>query len=233
MIVGFIVVKRCLDYGELPCRLVAVSKINNAKQVNRLCWHGNCNLSFFKLSNRLLMGISLWFHKIIGYFCEIKSKSIKKTAKILGFSLAGIVLFFALLYMLLQNSNVQQVVARAVVKELAAKLHTKVSVGKVEYKLFNVLSINDLYVEDQQKDTLLFVHEADAHFDFWKFFRNKIIFTSVDIHQLHGNLVVDKNGHSNLDFVIKAFQKPPKQDTTLVEYRIKHFRLHELSLIHI
>ncbi len=173
------------------------------------------------------MGISLWFHKIIGYFCEIKSKSIKKTAKILGFSLAGIVLFFALLYMLLQNSNIQQVVARAVVKELAAKLHTKVSVGKVEYKLFNVLSINDLYVEDLQKDTLLFVGKADAHFDFWKFFRNKIIFTSVDIQRLHGNLVVDKNGHSNLDFVIKAFQKPQKQDTTLVEYRIKRFRLHE------
>ncbi|MFT3752915.1 MAG: translocation/assembly module TamB domain-containing protein [Paludibacter sp.] len=172
------------------------------------------------------MGISLWFHKIIGYFCEIKSKSIKKTAKILGFSLAGIVLFFAMLYILLQNSNIQGLVAQTVVKELAAKLHTKVSVGKVEYKLFNVLSINDLYVEDLQKDTLLFVHEADAHFDFWKFFHNKIIFTSVEINQLHGNLVVDKNGHSNLDFVIKAFQKPQTTDTARVEYRIRRFELH-------
>jgi len=172
------------------------------------------------------MGISLWFHKIIGYFCEIKSKSIKKTAKILGFSIAGIVLFFALLYMLLQNSNIQKAIAQTVVKELAAKLHTKVSVGKVEYKFFNVLSISDLCVEDLQKDTLLFVGEADAHFDFWKFFKNKIIFTSIDIDQLHGNLVVDKNGLSNLDFVIKAFQKPQTTDTTRVEYRIKNFKLH-------
>ena len=172
------------------------------------------------------MGISLWFHKIIGYFCEIKSKSIKKTAKILGFSIAGLVLFFALLFMLLQNSKIQKTIAQVVVKELAAKLHTKVSVGKVEYKFFNVLSISDLYVEDLQKDTLLFVHEADAHFKFWKFFRNQIIFTSIDIDQLRGNLVVDKNGHSNLDFVIKAFQNPQTNDTTRVEYRIKNFKLH-------
>jgi hypothetical protein len=172
------------------------------------------------------MGISLWFHKIIGYFCEIKSKSIKKTAKILGFSIAGIILFFALLYMLLQNSKIQERIARVVVTELATKLHTKVSVGKVEYQFFNVLSINNLYVEDLHKDTLLYIQQVDAHFDFWKFFKNKIIFTSVDINQLHGNLVVDKNGHSNLDFVIKAFQQPQTNDTTRVEYQIKHFKLH-------
>jgi hypothetical protein len=173
----------------------------------------------------LLMPNSLLFHKIIGYFCETKIKSIKKTAKILSFSIAGIVLFFALLYILLQNGKIQNYLAQTIVKELSVKLHTKVSVGKVEYKLFNVLSLNELYVEDLQKDTLLYVKEADAHFNFWKFFKGKIIFTSVDIDQLTGNIVIDKAGHSNLDFVINAFKSPPKADTTHVEYRIKHFKL--------
>lgn len=172
------------------------------------------------------MAISLWFHKIIGYFCQTKSKSIKKTAKILGFSLAGIILFFAMLYILLQNSKIQNYIAQTVVSELSSKLHTKVSVGKIEYKLFNVLSINDLYVEDQRKDTLLFVHKADAHFKFWKFFRGKIIFTAVDINELYGNLFIDKKGNSNLDFVIKALSKPQIKDTARVEYRITHFKLH-------
>jgi hypothetical protein len=172
------------------------------------------------------MSISLWFHKIIGYFCVIKSKSIKKTAKILGFSIAGIVLFFALFYILLQNNKIQNRIAQIVVKELSAKLHTKVSVGHIDYKLFNVLSVNDLYVEDEHKDTLLFIHDADAHFNFWKFFKGKIIFTSIDINQLYGNLVVDKKGKSNLDFVINAFKKPQTNDSTQVEYRIKHFKLH-------
>jgi hypothetical protein len=171
------------------------------------------------------MCISLWFHKIITYFCVIKPKGIKKTLKIVGFSIAGIILFFGILLILFQNNKIQSYIARTVVKELSAKLHTRVSVAKVEYKLFNTMAIGDLYVEDLQKDTLLFVHEADAHFDFWKFFTGKFYFTSIDLNQLYGNLVVDKSGHSNLDFVIKAFQKPPANDTTLIEYRIKKFRL--------
>lgn len=157
------------------------------------------------------MAISLWFHKIIGYFCETKSKSIKKTAKILGFSIAGIFLFFAVLYMLLQTSKIQNYIARVAVKQLSAKLQTKVSVGKIEYKFFNTLSINDVYLEDLQKDTLLYVHNADAHFDFWEFFQGKILFTSVDLNQLHGNLVVDKSGRTNIDFIINAFKNPQKK----------------------
>jgi len=172
------------------------------------------------------MGAPSRFHKIIGYFCVIKSKSIKKTAKILGFSFAGIVLFFALLCILLQNSSVQNRIAQIIVKELSTKLHTKVSIGHVDYKFFNVLSVNELYVEDLHKDTLLYVQDVDAHFNFWQFFKGKIIFTSVDIDQLHGNLVVDKAGHSNLDFIIEAFKKPQTTDTTQVEYRIKHFKVH-------
>jgi hypothetical protein len=171
------------------------------------------------------MCISLWFHKIITYFCVINSKGIKKTLKIVGFSIAGIILFFGILLILFQNSKIQDYIAQAVVKELSAKLHTKVSLGKVEYKLFNTMAISDLYVEDLQKDTLLFVHETDAHFDFWKFFNGKVHFTSIDLDQLYGNLIVDKSGHSNLDFVIKAFQKPPTNDTTVIEYQIKKFRL--------
>ena len=178
------------------------------------------------------MVVSLWFHKIIGYFCQTKSKSIKKTAKIFGFSLAGIILFFALLYMLLQNSKIQNYIAQTVVKELSTKLHTKVSVGKIEYKLFNVLSINNLYVEDQRKDTLLFIQNADAHFKFWKFFSGKIIFTAVDINELYGNLFIDKKGRSNLDFLINAFKSPQTTDTTRVEYRIKHFKLHNATFIY-
>ena len=110
------------------------------------------------------MRFSSHFYKYIGYICVTKFKSIKKTAKIVGFVGAGIVLFFALLYVLLQNSSIQQVIAQNVVKQLSEKLHTKVTVGEINYKLFNVISIDDLYVEDQHRDTLLYVGNADAHF---------------------------------------------------------------------
>ncbi|MDR3652138.1 MAG: translocation/assembly module TamB domain-containing protein [Paludibacter sp.] len=127
--------------------------------------------------------------------------------------------------MLLQTSMMQQFISKTIVTQLAEKLHTKVTIGKIEYTLFNNISLHNLYIEDQQKDTLIFVKQADAHFKFWKFFQGKIIFTSVDLAQLYGNLIIDKNGHSNLDFVIKAFKQPQKKDSTQIEYQIRHFGL--------
>jgi Family of unknown function (DUF490). len=167
----------------------------------------------------------LRYSQIIIYFCVTKFKGIKKTGKILDFSIDGIILFIILLFMLLQTSMMKIAVSNFVVSELSDKLHTKVTVGKIEYRLFDDLVIHDLYVEDQHKDTLLFVSRADAHFKFWKFFQGKVIFTSVELDQLFGNLIIDKTGNSNLDFIINAFKKPATKDTTQVEYRINRFKL--------
>ncbi|MEI8085177.1 MAG: translocation/assembly module TamB domain-containing protein [Paludibacter sp.] len=120
---------------------------------------------------------------------------------------------------------IQNYIAKNVVAELSKKLHSKVTLRSIDYKMFNTIKINDLYVEDLQHDTLLFVHQADAHFQFWKIFKGKIIINSVELDQFCGNLVIDTAGHSNLDFVIKAFEKPKSNDTTTVTYQIQHFKL--------
>jgi hypothetical protein len=73
------------------------------------------------------------------------------------------------------------------------------------------------------------VGEADVHFKLWEFFQGKVIFTSASFDRLYGNLIIDKAGHSNLDFVINAFKKPESKDTTKVEYRINRFRLKNSS----
>ncbi len=164
-------------------------------------------------------------HKFIIYFCETKFKGIKKTLKILRISVALIIIIFATIPILLQSSKIQDFVTQTIVRELSNKLHTKVTISNIEYKLFNEIAINNLYVEDLQQDTLLFTKQASARFNFWKFFRGKILFTSIEFNELNGNLVVDTAGHSNLDFVIQAFKKPQKTDSTNIEYRIDHFKL--------
>ncbi len=152
-------------------------------------------------------------------------KGIKKTLKILRISVSVIIIILAILPILLQSSKIQRVVSNAVVNELSGILHSKVSVGNINYKLFNAIAIKDLYVEDLQKDTLLFTKEATAHFSFWKFFAGKILFESVDFNGFYGNLKVDTAGVSNLDFVIKAFSKKQNNDSSKVEYQIERFRL--------
>ena len=126
---------------------------------------------------------------------------------------------------MLQTSSIQKVLSNAIISELSKKLHNKVTIGKIEYKFFNDLYVEDLYVEDLQKDTLLFVNHAKANFKFWKIFSGKIIFSSVEINQLYGNLIIDKTGHSNLDFVIDAFKTPQNNDTAKITYKINTFKL--------
>ena len=111
------------------------------------------------------------------------------------------------------------------------------SIGKVDYQFFNSFSFDSLYIQDKQKDTLLFVQSGDAGFDFWEFFSGKFIFKKINIDHLYGNLVIDTAGVSNLDFILKALQqtKKPKKESN-VEFNFKninisnsHFRLTNLK----
>jgi len=182
-------------------------------------------IKIFELLIAFLEQFPCVIRKLLFTFVETKIKGIKKTLKILGFSGGGIILFFALLFVLVQTSLIQSIISKAVVSELSQKLHTKVVVGKIEYKLFNEVSIHNLYVQDLQKDTLVYANQLDAKFKFWKFFTGKIIFTSLELSRVYGNLIIDKKGTSNLDFVINAFKAPQKKDTTQIVYQIRQLRL--------
>ena len=157
-------------------------------------------------------------HKII-------VKGIKKIPKILVIVIVSALLLLALTFILLGNSAVQNRIAREAAKQLAVKLNTKVSIGNVNYEFFNTFSFENLYVEDQQQDTLLFVEKAYADFNFWQFFNGKFLFDKVQLDRFKANLVIDTTGRSNLDFVIKAFQRPKKQTSSNVEFNFKEIKI--------
>ena len=157
-------------------------------------------------------------------------KGIKNSRKILISIVTSIVIILAAIPILLQNSKIQNYIAQAVTKELSHKLKSKVTLGEIEYKLFNTVRINNLYVEDLEQDTLLFVNELNANFDFWKLLKSKIIFSSIEINKLRANLKVDTSGKTNLDFVIKAFQKPQTNDSLNIEYKIREIKINDSYL---
>ncbi len=152
-------------------------------------------------------------------------KGIKNSRKILISIVTSIVIILAAFPILLQNSKIQNYFAQAVIKELSNKLNSKVTLGDIEYKLFNTIKLNSLYVEDLEQDTLLCINELNADFDFWKLLKGKIIFSGLEIDELQANLKVDTTGKTNLDFVIKAFEKPQTNDSSNIEYRIRKLKL--------
>lgn len=152
-------------------------------------------------------------------------KGIKKTAKILKIFVACILLILATIPILLSNNRVQNFIVQSVTHELSTRLKSKVTVGKIEYKLFNSVKLNDLYVQDLERDTLIYVDETKANFNLRAIFSGKIIFTGLEFKNLYGNLKVDTTGHTNLDFVIKAFKTPKKESSSVITYKIDHLKI--------
>ncbi len=124
------------------------------------------------------------------------------------------------------NNKVQNYIAQELTVTVSENLGTKVSVGNVNYQLFNTFKFEDLYVEDLNKDTLLYVDKAYANFHFWKFFKGKFIFNEVLLDGFQGSLITDSTGVNNLNAVLQALKKSKKEKkSSSVEFNLKEIRL--------
>ncbi|NLI73143.1 MAG: AsmA family protein, partial [Bacteroidales bacterium] len=156
-------------------------------------------------------------------------KEIKKLRNIVVITLLVLIALVVVLFALLHSNKAQNIIADEAAKSLSKKLDTEVSIGNVRYKPFNTFQFEDLFVQDLNKDTLLYVHKTYADFDFWNFFKGKFVFNQIELDGLEGNLIVDSVGVSNLDFVLEAFRKPKKEqkgkESSPVEFNFKDIKI--------
>ncbi|NDV47056.1 hypothetical protein D0T49_08355 [Paludibacter sp. 221] len=124
----------------------------------------------------------------------------------------------------------QQLIAGSLVKDISSRINSKVTIGKVDYKFFNTISLYDVYVEDLQGDTLVAVDVLNARFSLLRFFKGKVIFHTLNFDGLYGNLAIDEGGENNFKFLIDAFSKPDKnKPDSEIEYVISNLQLKNTS----
>ncbi len=127
---------------------------------------------------------------------------------------------------LLSSSKVQNKIVDKVASSFSEKLNTKVSVGDVHYKLFNTFKLNDFYIEDLNKDTLLYVERAYAKFSPSQLFHKQLVFHSIKLDDVEANLRIFDDKTNNLQFLIDAFKKPDKDKTKeSVQFNFKNIEL--------
>lgn len=152
-----------------------------------------------------------------------KSKGIKKIGIIIVYFVAGLIILFATIAILFQSNKVQNYIVTAITTQISKDLNAQVKIGHISYLPFNTLSIESFYIEDQKKDTLFFAKKLDARFNFWQFFKQEFRFDQISFDQFYGNIQQDKNGKTNLDFLIEALKSDkPKDTTTVVSYYLKN-----------
>lgn len=108
---------------------------------------------------------------------------------------------------------VQNFLVRQATQTLSSKLKTKVSIGNIRIDFLNHLLIENLYVEDRAKDTLLFAGKAEVRITDWFILRKEVpVLRYLVLEDAYANLYrTPMNDAWNYEFIIDAFDTGPSK----------------------
>lgn len=142
----------------------------------------------------------------------------------------GIVLFFIILYLVLQMPAVQNWLIKKVTTYLSGELHTTVQVRNINISFFDNLLLEGFYVQDLKGDTLLYAGELSAglNSNIFTLFNNKLEFNEISLTKARFNIRRKEGEYdNNLQFILDYFstnpKRPPKKP---VPFRIRVQNLH-------
>ncbi|MRM82714.1 translocation/assembly module TamB [Riemerella anatipestifer] len=130
---------------------------------------------------------------------------IKKTFKIGGIIFASVVIILVILALSLNIPAVQNFVKDRIVSYVETKIKTPVSLKRVYISFPNKLGLEELYLEEKNKDTLLHINKLDIGLDIFQLLQNKADFKSIELDGLRANVKRDEKGRFNFDYILDAF----------------------------
>ena len=138
-------------------------------------------------------------------------KVIKILAKAVSAAILSLVLLPLLLSLLLEIPAVQNFVAHKAAALVSRKLGTVVSIGRVDIGLFNRLRAEDFYVEDYQRDTLLYVGRAEAFVKGFGLFGEGLVLGSAELERAKLYLRETPSGEMNIKQVVDRLSRKDKR----------------------
>jgi hypothetical protein len=145
-----------------------------------------------------------------------------------------ILLLFLLVFIVLKFSSVQTYLTHKFTSSISNKTHTVVKLEKVDIRFPKSIILENIFVEDEKKDTLLFAVEIAVDVDMFKLFSKTIELNSVKLDKLTAHISRSESDSAfNFDFILKALSGDQKKqelkntDTTSEGWR---FNLEGISL---
>jgi hypothetical protein len=143
-----------------------------------------------------------------------ESNFIRKLLKV-TLTFFSVLLFLLLtIFFVLKSSRVQTYVTQRLSSYLSDEYNTVVKTGRVELSLFEGLVLEDLYVEDQQKDTLLYVGSVGVFPKGFPRSTSKLNFRSISADRLYLNVYELPDSTLNMQFILDAFASEDTSETS-------------------
>lgn len=140
---------------------------------------------------------------------------VPKALRIISYILLGIFALLLLIIGLIQLPGVQTYITKQVTQNLEEQWDTRVEVGRVNLTFFETALIEDIYVEDQAGDTLLYANRLKADIGLFALFNQQLILDEIALEDAYINLYRHADSlRFNYEFIAEQFAS---SDTTVVE----------------
>jgi hypothetical protein len=142
------------------------------------------------------------------------NKYVRKSLKILAWTVGSIIGLFLLLVLLIQVPAVQNALKNKAVTYLEGKIKTPVRIDRIEIGLPKKVIVEGVYLQGQKGDTLIFGKKIAVDISLFKLLSNEVEVNSVALEGITANVSRDKDSVFNFDYIIKAFDSGKPKDTT-------------------
>ncbi len=153
-------------------------------------------------------------------------KKILKVIKYVLITLASLLVLILVAIYSLQFPAVQNFVKDKLVNYLQEKIQTKVSLNRVYVHFPNKIELEQLYLEDQNADTLLYVNHLNVGLDLPQLLNNKAEFTAIELDGLTANVEKRADSTFNFDYIIDAFATNDEEDEESKPFIIDLDKIH-------
>lgn len=133
--------------------------------------------------------------------------------------IASVIFLILLVVILIQVPAVQNFAKNKAVVFLENKIHTKVEIGHISLGLPKLLVLEDVYFEDQKKDTLIAGDKLKVDITLMKLLKNKVEINEINLEGITAKISRGPDSLFNFDYILKAFageqkKEPKPTDTT-------------------
>lgn len=160
----------------------------------------------------------------------------RKIARIALKSILFIFLFIVFVFLMMLTPPVQHFLTGKVQSYLQKKLKTKVEIGSISFGLSGNISLQNVYIEDKTKDTLVSGGAIKAHLNYFKLFSNEVQVKDLELQNITAKVKrVLPDTVYNFQFVADAFaaeqtQSPGTAQAAPLKLNISDITLDNVSL---
>ncbi len=141
-------------------------------------------------------------------------KLLIRIGKIVGWIVFSILVLLILLIVLVQIPSIQNTLKDKAISFVEQKIGTPVKLDKIAISFPKKIVVKGLYLESQEKDTLVYVKHLGVDIGLFGLLNNKINVGAVDLDGLKATVKRDSLQRFNFDYIVEAFASEEEKEDT-------------------